>query len=304
MPRLINLPLIDETGAGTALVQVETGQVMSREDADIADCSNCARSPAKLAMSMFDRWSVMTTPPLRPSVRVFTRPVHAFLRGSCVGDGDSGSMRPDMRPHSTFARIALPALGTVLAVIAVGLLLKTSAGWTSMEMSVLRRVNLLHTAQLDWMALGINWLFSAAVAVVLVLITTGSILWVTRRPRVAIQFLLIVMIPTFGATVIKVLVQRPRPDIASLPHILVLEPGGLSFPSGHTSFAVCFLLGLIVVAVGQWWRPLLIGAAVVVALATAASRVYLGVHYPSDVVASVVYATAAATLVRIGRAHV
>lgn len=206
-------------------------------------------------------------------------------------------MRPDMRPHSTFARIALPALGTVLAVIAVGLLLKTSAGWTSMEMSVLRRVNLLHTAQLDWMALGINWLFSAAVAVVLVLITTGSILWVTRRPRVAIQFLLIVMIPTFGATVIKVLVQRPRPDIASLPHILVLEPGGLSFPSGHTSFAVCFLLGLIVVAVGQWWRPLLIGAAVVVALATAASRVYLGVHYPSDVVASVVYATAAATLV-------
>ncbi|WP_051973206.1 phosphatase PAP2 family protein [Cryobacterium sp. MLB-32] len=193
--------------------------------------------------------------------------------------------------------MALPALGIILIVIALGMLVKSSAGWTSMEMGVLRRVNLLHTPQLDAMALGIDWLFSSTVAAVLVLIATGSILLATRKPRTALQLPLIVMIPTVGAAVIKVLVQRPRPDIASLHHILVLEPGGLSFPSGHTSFAVCFVLGLIVVSARHWWRPVLIGAAVVVALATAASRVYLGVHYPSDVVASVVYATAAVTLV-------
>lgn len=86
-----------------------------------------------------------------------------------------------------FARSAVPALGTVLAVIAVGMLLKSSAGWTSTEMDVLRQVNLWHTPQLDWMALGINWLFSAAVAVVIVLITTGSILLVTRSSGVTSQ---------------------------------------------------------------------------------------------------------------------
>jgi len=208
-------------------------------------------------------------------------------------------MSAAIRQLRQFTDVALPALGTILAVITVGMLMKSSAGWTSMEMGILRRVNLMHTPQLDGVARGIDWLFSPPVAVVLVLIATGSILLATRKPRVAIQFVLIVMMPTFGAAVIKLLVQRPRPDIASLPHILVLEPGGLSFPSGHTSFAACFLLGLIVVAARQRWRPLLIIAAVVVALATAASRVYLGVHYPSDVVASIVYGTSAVTLVNV-----
>lgn len=197
----------------------------------------------------------------------------------------------------SFIRTALPAAGAVLAVIVAGMVLRAWAGWTSVEMGALRHVNAAHTPLLDGIALGFNWLFGSVVAMVLVLLATGAILLVTRRPWVAIQFLLIVAIPTVGAAVIKLLVHRARPDIPSLTHILVLEPGGLSFPSGHTSFAACLMLGLIVVSVGRRWRPLLIGAAAVVVLATAASRVYLGVHYPSDVVASIVYAIAAVALV-------
>lgn len=70
-----------------------------------------------------------------------------------------------------------------------------------------------------------------------------------------------------------------------------LQPGGLSFPSGPTSFAACFVVG------HYHRRPFLVGAGTAVVLGTAASRVYLGVHHPSDVAMSIVYSIAAASLV-------
>ena len=206
-------------------------------------------------------------------------------------------MSTDLKPHRRFARTAIPAAAVILAVIISGLVLSASAGWTAGEMDVLRQVNAIHTAPLDAVALGIDWLFNPAVGVVLVLLTAVSVLVATGRPGAAIRFLLVVLIPTVGAEVIKLLVHRARPDIPSLPHILLLEPGGLSFPSGHTSLAACFLVGVVIVTAGHRRHPLVIGAAVVVVLATAASRVYLGVHYPSDVAASIVYSVAAVALV-------
>jgi len=206
-------------------------------------------------------------------------------------------MSTDLPPHRRFAHTAIPAAGIILAVIVSGLVLSGSAGWTAGEMELLRQVNTAHTAPLDVVALAIDWMFSPVVGVVLVLLSAGLVLLATRRPSAAIRFVLVVMIPTLGADVIKLLVNRPRPDIPSLPHVLLLEPGGLSFPSGHTSFAACFLLGVILVTAGHRWYPFVTGTAVVVVLATAASRVYLGVHYASDVVASIAYSIAGVALV-------
>ena len=82
---------------------------------------------------------------------------------------------------------------------------------------------------------------------------------------------------------IKLAVRRPRPQLADLPP-LIETPTQLSFPSAHaaTSFA----------AVRAFAGLLPAGPLRVAAGAMAASRLYLGVHYPSDIVAGVVLGTA------------
>jgi membrane-associated phospholipid phosphatase len=79
---------------------------------------------------------------------------------------------------------------------------------------------------------------------------------------------------------IKVLVKRPRPVLEGLPP-LGGAPSSLSFPSAHatSSFAVAVAMVRVDPATA---------AALVVALALSLGRPYLGMHYPSDVLAGIV----------------
>lgn len=75
--------------------------------------------------------------------------------------------------------------------------------------------------------------------------------------------------------------RRPRPFRAHREIITHVPPlDEFSFPSGHTLHAVCFTI--IALAYFPWLAPLLIPFALLVA----ASRVVLGLHYPSDVLAA------------------
>lgn len=78
----------------------------------------------------------------------------------------------------------------------------------------------------------------------------------------------------------KLLVLRPRPDL--FPPLIEL-PADLSFPSAHTMQVAAFALGLML-APEMRGRHRLAAIAVLIVLLVAVSRVYLQVHYPSDVV--------------------
>lgn len=83
----------------------------------------------------------------------------------------------------------------------------------------------------------------------------------------------------------KQLVGRPRPQI--VPHLM--EAGGMSFPSGHSfNAALGFIAVALAFATFSRERPVrwtIIGAAVLVSMLVAWSRVWLGVHFPTDVIA-------------------
>jgi len=91
------------------------------------------------------------------------------------------------------------------------------------------------------------------------------------------------------STSIKVAIGRRRPVIEDLPHLMA-TPTGLSFPSSHStsSFAAAQAFGPLLP------RGPLLGAAAAMAL----SRLYLGVHYPSDVAAGAALGTAIGSLGR------
>ncbi len=133
-----------------------------------------------------------------------------------------------------------------------------------------------------WFAnLGLIWVFVPAVAVLM-----GCLVLARRYADTVMMFAGLVVIGIGNG--LKIIVDRPRPEYQ------ILDPlqSGLSFPSGHSLLAV-ILGGILVYLVGHWVRPLLLRRAIqasliVMVVGMGASRVYLGLHWPSDVIGSYV----------------
>lgn len=107
-------------------------------------------------------------------------------------------------------------------------------------------------------------------------------LWAAARRRSAMILLVTVLSGWLGEGVIKLMVGRERPLI--VPHLT--EAGGASFPSGHSFNAALVYLALaLTFAARGRMRWALAGGAMTLSLAIALSRVWLGVHFPSDALA-------------------
>lgn len=124
----------------------------------------------------------------------------------------------------------------------------------------------------------------------LVLALVLAILW--RRPSLFVQVLIADVIADLLAYVLRYAIGRPRPpSVYPEPTPLVGVPHGGSFPSGHaaTSFACATALSFA--------APRLAPAFFALAAAIAWSRVYVGVHYPLDVLGGAFLGVFVATLV-------
>ena len=84
---------------------------------------------------------------------------------------------------------------------------------------------------------------------------------------------------------IKNLVARTRPfDVNTAVQLLVAKPRDYSFPSGHTAASFASVTALYLAGEKKMWK-----AALVLAVLIALSRLYLYVHYPTDIIGGVVF---------------
>ena len=129
--------------------------------------------------------------------------------------------------------------------------------------------------------------------VALLALTIAAVLAWRQRRRDGLALLTSVVGAGVAAAVFKQIFERQRPHLFSW----LISEGGYSFPSGHSTGSMALALAVAV----TFWKNrhgTLIGvAAIGAAVIVAASRLELGVHYPSDVLAGWLVAAASVTVV-------
>ncbi|MEQ8975001.1 MAG: phosphatase PAP2 family protein [Coleofasciculus sp. C1-SOL-03] len=148
------------------------------------------------------------------------------------------------------------------------------------DVPILLAIHSTTSPQLDAFAinltkLGAYWgVFPLAVAIVLVL--------AFRRQW---RFLTYALITYLGSLIInrtaKLTFQRVRPSLWESP----APESDYAFPSGHAMGSVTFAIVLIILTWNTRWRWLTVVGGIVFAIAIGWTRMYLGVHYPSDIIA-------------------
>lgn len=132
----------------------------------------------------------------------------------------------------------------------------------------------------------LSTLGSAPVYIAVFAVVVGWLLW-RRLPRLALFVVVTVAGSSLLNQVVKVAVDRSRPVLPDP----VAHANGMSFPSGHAQSAVVAYSVLLLVflpVLRGTWRPTAVAVAVLMILGIGFSRVALGVHYVSDVLAGYV----------------
>ncbi len=207
--------------------------------------------------------------------------------------------------HSTRAARALAALRRIEGRLLLAAIVLAGLGWAFA--SLWDAVEDQHTGGFDRtvllalrvpgypsVPLGPRWLQECArditalggfTVLTLVTVLAVTVLAMKRRRLQAAIFAVTVMAAQVIAEAVKALVDRPRPNIVTRFDIVYSS----SFPSGHSTMApVVYLTLAVILAAGEPRRDvrvLIFACAAAATFAIGISRIYLGVHWPTDVLA-------------------
>lgn len=195
----------------------------------------------------------------------------------------SGRLRNSARVMAALLAVWAVATGVL---VAVGQSIVHSAAITSWDARVTRYVVAHRTDGLNSFMKAMTWAGSWVAAFGLVVLV-ALLAWRRRITPVAVVVVAALWLGELAAvTLTKSVVHRPRPPEA----VRLVQAHGWSFPSGHTANAVVVFvtLALIVTSLaGRVWLRALTWICAMLALGLVGfSRIELGVHWASDVIAS------------------
>ncbi len=221
-----------------------------------------------------------------------------------------------LKPHRPDSRILVTFLAVAIGLFGFSKLASEVAEGDTFAMDK-AVVTGLRTVADPAIPIGPHWLerwmidFTAlggAPVLTLITVVVVGLLMALRKFRMAGFVALAVSGGAILSVAIKAVFNRARPEI--VPHLV--EVSSASFPSGHAmNSAIVYLTLAVLLARSQESRRVqvfLIGVAIALALLIGTTRVYLGVHWPSDVLAGwsvgAVYAAGCSLLAkRLQREH-
>jgi undecaprenyl-diphosphatase len=148
-------------------------------------------------------------------------------------------------------------------------------------------VNPTHPIGPSWIEVMFRDLTSLGSPSVLTLVTVVAVgyLWLEHKRGTALFVIIAVAGGAALETLLKLDFARPRPELVSQ----LVDVHSFSFPSGHATMATITYLTLGVLLAGVQERRrikfYLLAVSIVLAIIVGISRVYLGVHWPTDVLA-------------------
>ena len=153
----------------------------------------------------------------------------------------------------------------------------------NIELSILDWIQTLHTPFLDKIMVFITRLGDAGI--IWIMLSIVLLLIPKTRKSGAVMVVALVVDVLLCYIVLKNLVARTRPyDVNTGVHLLVAKLHDYSFPSGHTAASFASVTALYLAGEKKLWK-----FALVLACLIAISRLYLYVHYPTDVLGGILF---------------
>ena len=153
----------------------------------------------------------------------------------------------------------------------------------NIELSILDWFQTLHTPFLDKIMVFITRLGDAGI--IWIVLSIVLLLIPKTRKSGAVMVVALVVDVLLCNIVLKNLVARTRPyDVNTGVHLLVAKLHDYSFPSGHTAASFASVTALYLAGEKKLWK-----FALVLACLIAISRLYLYVHYPTDVLGGILF---------------
>lgn len=176
-------------------------------------------------------------------------------------------------------------LVAILTIIFILLWLGTITGVTDeIDNLIYKSVESIRSDFLTVVLIGITEL-GGVVGLFLILLITVIVLFKKNRVKEATAITLNLIISTFTYVILKNIFQRERPVTGNI----LIDEVGFSFPSGHTTNNVAFyFLAIYLVCINVKNKKVRNISCVILAIIPiliAFSRIYLRVHYPTDVIA-------------------